>query len=58
MQDRLEHIRQRLEKAKVYYGWYNPSAQFMYEIEDAEEDVRWLLYEVERLRGLLSPPPP
>jgi hypothetical protein len=52
MIDRLEHIRNRLKRGKVYYSRYNPSADLLYEVEDAEEDVRWMLYEIERLRAL------
>jgi RecJ-like exonuclease len=52
MIDRLEHIRNRLKRSKVYYSRYNPSADLLYEVEDAEEDVRWMLYEIERLRAL------
>jgi hypothetical protein len=52
MIDRLEHIRNRLKRSKVYYSRYNPSADLLYDVEDAEEDVRWMLYEIERLRAL------
>jgi hypothetical protein len=52
MKDRLEFIRDRLGHSRVYYSRYNPRAELMYEVEDAEEDVRWLIYEIERLRTL------
>jgi hypothetical protein len=50
MQDRLEIIRAKLRKCKVYYSRYSPRSELMYEIEEAEEDVRWMIYEIERLR--------
>jgi hypothetical protein len=53
MQDRLEFIRDRLSRSRVYYSRYNPRAELMYDVEDAEEDVRWMIYEIERLRALL-----
>jgi len=52
MKDRLEFIRDRLGRSRVYYSRYNPQAELMYEVEDAEEDVRWMIYEIERLRAL------
>lgn len=48
--DRLAVIEAKLKNARVYYSRYSPSAAFMYDVEDAEEDVRWLIYEVGRLR--------
>ena len=53
MRDRLEYIRDRLSRSRVYYSRYNPHAELMYDVEDAEEDVRWMIYEIERLRALL-----
>jgi hypothetical protein len=50
MQDRLEIIRAKLRKCKVYSSRYSPRSELMYEIEEAEEDVRWMIYEIERLR--------
>jgi hypothetical protein len=54
MLDRLEHIRNRLKRSRVYYSRYNPSVELMYEVEDAEEDVRWMIYEIERLRAQVA----
>jgi len=48
--DRLAVIERKLKNARVYYSRYSPSAAFMYDVENAEEDVRWLIYEVARLR--------
>jgi RecJ-like exonuclease len=53
MQDRLEYIRDRLKRNRVYYSRYNPSAELMYEVEDAGEDMRWMVHEIERLRDLV-----
>jgi hypothetical protein len=54
MQDRLEVIRAKLKQCKVYYSRYSPRSELMYEVEEAEDDVRWMLYEIERLRGELK----
>ncbi len=50
MEDRLEYIKRKLKDRKVYYSSFNPSAAYMYDVEDAEDDVLWLISEVERLR--------
>jgi len=55
--DRLELIKRRLEKVRVYYSSYNPRAEYLHDIEDAGDDMRWLVYEVERLRGELAGKP-
>jgi hypothetical protein len=54
MQDRLEYIRDRLKSNRVYYSRYNPSAELMYEVEDAGEDMRWMVHEIERLRAQVA----
>jgi hypothetical protein len=56
MEDRLLHIRNKLKDRKVYYSSYNPRATYMYDVEDAEDDFLWLIYEVERLRAEKEPP--
>ena len=48
--DRLEAIRRRMSKNKVYYSAYNPGADYLHDIEDAGEDFLWMIYEIERLR--------
>jgi hypothetical protein len=50
MEDRLDYIKKNLRNRKVYYSTYNPRASFMYDVEDAEDDILWLVSEVERLR--------
>jgi hypothetical protein len=52
MEERLEHIKRMIKGKKVYYSSYNPRAAYMYDVEDAEDDVLWLIAEVERLRAL------
>jgi hypothetical protein len=52
MNERLDHIKSKLKSGKVtaYYAWYSPKSAYMYETEDALEDVRWMIAEIERLR--------
>ncbi len=52
MEERLAHIKKKIRGKKIYYSSYNPKAAYMYEVEDAEDDVLWLIAEVERLRAL------
>ena len=53
MEDRLEHIRRKLKNGKVYYSRYSPRAEMMYEVDDAGDDVLWMIHEIERLRKAL-----
>jgi hypothetical protein len=55
MQDRLQYIKNKMKDRKVYYSAYNPRAAYMYDVEDAEDDMLWLVYEVERLRTEKEP---
>ena len=50
MEDRLEHIRKKVKKFKIYYSRYNPGSDMMYDVEDADEDFFWMMHEIERLR--------
>ena len=50
MEDRLNHIKKRIKKSKLYYSRYSPRADMMYEVDEADEDVNWMVYEIERLR--------
>jgi len=52
MEERLEHIKRKIKGKKVYYSSYNPRAPYMYDVEDAEDDILWLIAEIERLRAL------
>jgi hypothetical protein len=57
MEERLEHIKKKIRGKKVYYSSYNPRSAYMYDVEDAEDDVLWLIAEVEKLRETLHNPP-
>ena len=50
MEDRLNHIKKRLKKSRLYYSRYSPRSDMMYEVDEADEDVSWMVYEIERLR--------
>jgi hypothetical protein len=54
MEERLEHIRKKMKGRRVYYSSYAPGSAYLYEVEDAEDDMLWLISEVERLRSELS----
>jgi hypothetical protein len=53
--DRLAELKDKLEMKKnrghqLYWIKYNPGADFDYDINDATEDVHWMIYEIKRLR--------
>ena len=50
--DRLQVIKDRLGGARVYYSIPNPRSTYLMDVENAADDIRWLIYEVERLRQL------
>lgn len=50
MDDRLKSIKDRLKKSKMYYSRYSPRSDMMYEVDGADEDVNWMIYEIERLQ--------
>ncbi len=54
--DRLERVEKLFERKKKWKNqlcWikYNPVADYNYDIENAEEDFEWMIYEIKRLRG-------
>jgi|GEM_PF-1913570 len=54
-EDRLKKIEQLLERKKrqgnqLCWLRYNNSSQFKYDVENAEEDVAWMIFEIKRLR--------
>jgi hypothetical protein len=51
MEDRLSYIKNKLKKSRMYYSRYSPRSDMMYEVDEADEDMRWMVYEIERLRG-------
>jgi len=53
--DRLKKLKKLLEKKKregnqICWLKYNRHSTYNYDIENAEEDVAWMIYEIERLR--------
>jgi len=50
-EDRLERIRRLLKERKAYWSAYNPGSPYLYDVEEAGDDIRWLLGEIERLSG-------
>lgn len=56
MQDRLEAIREKLKNRQTIYKIYNPKADYLFDIENADEDIAWLIYEIEQLRKKLGYP--
>ncbi|MBN1835608.1 MAG: hypothetical protein JW820_07140 [Spirochaetales bacterium] len=50
MEDRLEYIRRKLRGSKVYYSRYSPKAEAFFEVDDAGDDILWMIHEIERLR--------
>jgi hypothetical protein len=50
-EDRLERIRRLLKERRVYWSTYNPGSSYLYDVEEAHDDVAWLVAEIERLRG-------
>jgi len=53
--DRLAELEKKLSLKKnkgnqLYWIKYNPGAEFDYDIEDATEDIQWMIYEIKRLR--------
>ncbi|MDC7234218.1 MAG: hypothetical protein PQJ58_13370 [Spirochaetales bacterium] len=53
--DRLSGLEKKLEQKKrrghqLYWIKYNPGAEFDYDLTDATEDVRWMIFEIKKLR--------
>ena len=54
-QDRLKELEQKFERKKrrgnrLCWIKYNPSAEYSYDVEDADEDFRWMVYEIKQLK--------
>ncbi len=54
-EDRLEELESKLTRRKrrgsqLYWFTYNPGAEFNYDVSDADEDIRWMIHEIRRLR--------
>ena len=50
MKDRLDHLREKIKTQRLFYSRYNPSSEKLYDVEEAEQDFRWMIHEIERLR--------
>ena len=50
-EDRLDHIRRLLKERTAYWSVYNPRSSYLYDVEEAGDDIRWLVAEIERLGG-------
>ncbi len=53
--DRLKELEEKFERKKrrgnrLCWIKYNPSAEYSYDVEDADEDFRWMVFEIEQLR--------
>jgi hypothetical protein len=53
--DRLERLERLLEKndrrgSRLSWIRWNPNSKFGYEIDDAREEIRWMIYEIKKLR--------
>ncbi|MFP4618577.1 MAG: hypothetical protein ACLFMZ_07000 [Spirochaetaceae bacterium] len=54
-EDRLEKVEELFKRKKKWKNqlcWikYNPLADYKYDIQNAEEDFEWMVYEIKRLR--------
>lgn len=52
--DRLELLKDRLKRARIYYSIPNPRSEYQMDVESADDDFRWMIYEIERLREELA----
>ena len=52
MKERLAFIKGRVSQKDmaVYYAWYNPRSSYLIDLDDAKEDLLWMIAEIERLR--------
>lgn len=54
-EDRLERVEKLFARKKHYRNqlvWvrYNPLKEYKFELQNAEEDFEWMIYEIKRLR--------
>ena len=49
---RLEQLMEKQDRRGSRLSWirWNPNSKYGYEIEDAREDIRWMVYEIKKLR--------
>jgi hypothetical protein len=50
--EKFEKLFKRRKRNKNQLCWitYNPQAEYSFDIENAEEDVEWMIYEIKRLK--------
>lgn len=53
--DRLNHLEQKLNKnerrgTRLCWISWDSNSKYGYQIDDAREEVRWMIYEIRRLR--------
>jgi hypothetical protein len=53
--ERLKKLEQLLEKndrrgSRLCWIKWNPNSKYGYEIDDAREEIRWMVYEIKQLR--------
>jgi len=51
--DRIEKLLEKKERRGSRLCWirWDPNSKYGYQIDDAREEVRWMVYEIRRLRG-------
>lgn len=54
--DRLQKLEELLATKKrngnqICWIKYNPDSDMSYDVSDAEEDIKWMLFEIKRLRS-------
>ena len=52
--DRLAAVKTKLRSARVYYSIPNRRSNYLMDVEDAGDDFTWMIYEIERLRAVLT----
>jgi regulator of replication initiation timing len=50
LKNRLDHLRRMIKTHRVFYSRYNPGADLLYDVEEADEDYNWMIHEIESLR--------
>ncbi len=48
----IEELLERKKRNKTQICWikYNPDSDMNYDINDAEEDIKWMVYEIKKLK--------
>lgn len=50
--DKLEELLRRKKRNGNQICWikYNPNSEMNYDVNDAEEDIKWMIFEIKKLR--------